>query len=342
MLITDLVNPAELNGYIRGLAQEENRNRFSLSNYLPVETVDDVEFRVTQGNLLDVDTATYRTYDAEAPIGKRRGGTRVSGQIPPLSQKIKLTEEERLQLRAVQTRDQGELIRKVFDDAATTTRAILARLEKARGEALYSGKIILNENGLQATIDFDRAAGHTVNAPILWSDLTNSDPLTDLTNWVQTYVDTNGIEPGFILTSRQVVANILKNAKIKNLFAGPAGTPGVISNQQLSQQLDAFSLPPLVQYNTNVRVGGTATPVIPTDRLILMPPPGEPLGSTVTGITAEALELVSGGFITEQQASGLTTVVLKEFDPVGRWTKTAALALPVLANPNLTLAADVQ
>jgi hypothetical protein len=41
------------------------------------------------------------------------------------------------------------------------------------------------------------------------------------------------------------------------------------------------------------------------------------------------------------QAPGLVSVVEKTFDPVATWTKSAAVALPVLVNPNLSFSADV-
>lgn len=341
MLVLDLVNPTELNGYIRGLAVEEERNRFALSEYLPVETINDVEFRITQGNLLDVDAGMYRALDAEAPIGKRQGGTRISGTIPPLSQKLKLGEEERLRLRAARTRDQSELVAQVYDDAGITTRALLARIELARGEALANGTLSISENGLEAEIDYGRNPDHTVTAGVLWSNFSGSDPITDFANWTEAYNDTNGIDPGFWLVSKSVVSNMLRNDKIQSVVTQPAGVPALLRKAELNRILEDYGVAPLVEYNTKIRVRGVQQPVLPTDRVIAMPPPGEPLGNVLSGVTAEALELADAGFLTQEQEAGLTTVVMKQFDPVGRWTKTAGMLLPVLANPDLTFSAEV-
>lgn len=341
-IIFDLVNPQELQGYVRGLAYEQNLYRFTLSQWLPTEEIQDTEFRIVRGNLRDEDAATYRTFDTESPIAYRLAGTRITGQIPPLSRKIRLGEEERLRLEAVRTGDTSALVDAVYDDAAKMTRAVLARIEMARGEVLHSGKLALNENGVAATIDYGRNPAHSVAPGTLWSDTVNSDPISDLRTWQQTYLLDTGILPAYAIISTAIASNLLRNSKVRTLASSIVGAPSIVSQLALNQVLDAFGLPVLVTYDTRVRVGGVSTLVIPNNKLIFMPPEEEPLGAVMTGITAEALELVNGGYLTTEQAPGLTSVVFKDYDPVATWTKTAALALPVLANPDLTFVATVQ
>lgn len=342
MLIFDLVNPTELNGFVRGIQQEQEANRFVLSQFLPSERIESTEFRANRANGQDEDAATFRTFDSESPIARRLGATRIRGALPPISRKIRVGEEERLRLEALRSGDQSQIIRTIYDDAAKMTRAVLARLELARGEALHAASLTILENGVGATVSFGRTGSHSVVAATLWSDLATSDPINDLLTWIAVYNATNGTNPGAIIVSTAIVNNLLRNAKVRVLAGSLAGTPGIINREQLNGVLNAFGLPPLFVYDVQVRVGGVATRVIPANKIVMVPPGGEPLGSTFYGITAEALELVGGGFLTQQQAPGLVSVVAKEFDPVATWTKAAALALPVLVNPDLTFAATVQ
>lgn len=340
-LVFDLIAPRDLLDFVRAEANELNRNVFTLSDVLPSREVDDLEFRFTRGNFNDQDVATYRTFDTEAPIAGRQGVARITGALPPLSRKIPLGEEERLRKRALETGNNRILVDAIYDDAANMVRAVQGRLELARGEALYTGKVILNENGVQATVDFGRAAGHTVAPAVLWSSTGTADPVLDLLGWIDTYVNTNGARPGSMLTSTTVLNYLLRNVKMRELSGSQAGTPGIISRDQVDAVFGAFGIPPIRLYDTTVRVGGAATRVIPSDRLILLPPATEPLGETFYGVTAEALDLQERGQIVAEEAPGIVATISRDDDPVRTWTKAAGIALPILGNPDLTLAADV-
>jgi hypothetical protein len=90
-----------------------------------------------------------------------------------------------------------------------------------------------------------------------------------------------------------------------------------------------------------VRVNGSAQRVIPDDKLTFLPA-GESasqLGATLWGIPAGALE--NGGFTGTNQA-GVYAAAYKDIPaPHGVWTEAEAIAIPVVANPDLTFTADV-
>lgn len=341
-LIYDLVDPQELQGFVRGFQIELERNRFVLSQILPNDNIDDIEWRMPTGTLTDQDSAVIRAWDTESPIGKRQGIARLMGELPPISKKIRLGEEERLRKRKLETGDSAPIVRAIYNDAANMARAVLARVELLRGEVLEDAQMVINENGVVQTVAFDRAASHDNASPAtLWSDPA-SDPVKDLLAWRDIYLDTNGILPAAVLTSTAVVSDLLLNDKIRTLASSLAGAPAIITPQTLQTVLSAFNLPPFVTYDVQVRVSGVATKVIDPKKIIMLPPTSEPLGATFFGTTAESLELVEAQQIEASQAPGLVSVVEKTFDPVSTWTKVAGIALPVLANPNLTLVRTVK
>ncbi|MEU8371211.1 major capsid protein [Micromonospora tulbaghiae] len=335
LLNQDYVTPAELTGYARAALADQDRNQFTLSRWLPVQIVDDLQYRFTRGGEGLVDAATFRAYDAESPIGARPGATRITGELPPISRKIRLGEYDRLRQR----RDNGPIRDALLTDAERMTRAVAARLELARGEALYRGSLTISENGVVATVDFGRAGGHTVAPGTLWSTVASATPLADLITWRDTYINTNGEAPGAILTSTTVLGYLLRNAEIRALAATTAGTPTIVSQATVSAVFAAYGLPPIYIYDAQVRVNGSATRVIPADRVILLPEPGNSqLGATLHGTTAESLEPEFG---LAGDEPGIVAGAYSTKDPVAVWTKAATIGLPVLANPDLTLAADV-
>lgn len=339
-LVLDLADPQELVGYVRGVQLEEERNRFTLSQFLPNINIDEIEWRITSGQFKLPDAAKIRAWDTESPIGGRQGLKRLMGELPPISKKMRLGEEERLRKRALERGNNSQLVDAIYDDAQNLTVAVLSRVEMLRGEVLQKGTITINENGVVQTVDFGRAAGHTTAAATKW-DQGSSDPIADLRSWVQTYIDANGVAPSFILTSTKVISTMLLNAAVRGMVNVGLGAPAIVTLETVQAILTSFGLPPLVPYDTSVRVDGTLTKVISEKHLILMPPASEPLGSTFFGTTAEAIELQEANAIGGADAPGLVSTVHKLDDPVSIWTKVAGIALPTLANPDLTFASQV-
>lgn len=341
-LVLDLVDPQDLQGYTREIQLEEERNRFVLAGVLPNVNIDEIEYRVTRGNMRDADAASVRAWDTESPIGSRQGLERIMGELPPISKKMRLGEEERLRKRALERGNNQGLIDALYDDAAQLARSVVARIEMFRGEALFNASISINENGVIQTVDFGRKAGHTVTAGTLWSNTGAATPVANLRSWIQTYIDSNGVAPAYILTSTAVISNLLLNAEIRSLAATAAGTPGIVTIDTVNAVFTAFGIPPLVAYDVSTRVAGSSTRITPVNKIVLMPPAGEPLGSTFFATTAEALELTEARAINQDQAPGMVATIHKMDDPVSTWTKVAAISLPVLVNPDLTFTATVQ
>lgn len=336
-IIYDLVEPDVLVEYTRQLPFPQ----FTLDRWLPNRNIRDIEYRFNKATLQDQDVAPYRAFDAEAAIGKRQGISRVSGELPPISKKMRLGEESRLRLEMLRGGDNSAIVGQLFDDAAMMARAVQARLEQARGQALYTGTVVINENGVQATVDFGMTASHKPAAAASWATPT-TDILTDLLTWRDLYVDDTGEQPGTILTSSKVMGYLQRNTPMRELMvAGGATAPTILTQDTIQATLRAYGLPPIVPYDTTVRVDGVATRVIPDDKLIFLPATGgAPLGSTFLGVTAEELELRRAG-VQLGNEGGIVSVVSQTDDPVATWTKAAAIAIPIVANPELIIAADV-
>lgn len=342
LLTAEYIDPAELTGYVRAALADYNANRFTLSQFLPDRVVDDLEYRFAAGQQGLADAASFRAYDTEAEIAGRPGIKRVTGELPPISRKMRSGEFDRLRFRQLSDQEQQAL--GLMSDAERLTRSIAARMELAKGDALVNGSVTISENGVEGTIDFDRPSAAVVTVANAW-DTDSGDPINDLTAAVLAYNELNGVDPGAIVLSRRIVAALIRNDNLRKSAGTLIGVSNIISQSAVSQLFEAFSLPPFQTYDAQVLVDGTATRVTPDDIVLMLPAPVAPaswedteLGATFWGTTAESLEPNYG--IELGDAPGIVAGVYSTEDPVALWTKAAAIAVPVVANPSLAWKLD--
>jgi hypothetical protein len=338
----DYFTPNVLTGYARTALLNLPINATSLARWLPWVPVDDLVYRFVRGGDSLIEAAPYRSYDAESSITGRPGLTRVSGELPPISRKIVLTEYDRLRQRA----NPDDAIRAaILGDVERLVRQITMRLEVARADALVNGQVTINENGVQASVSFGRSGGASVTAGTLWSTVATADPITNLTDWQQAYVDLNGVPPGVILTSTRVRGLLMKNAAIRAEAATLNGSPAMVSAETLQAVLTNYDLPRLETYDVRYSVNGTPTRVIADNIALLLPAPGNPnepgstdLGGTFVGTTAESLDPT---YSLAGEEAGIVAGNYRSEDPISIWTKAAAISLPVLATPDMAFKATV-
>lgn len=333
-LWTDVADPQELTEVARAAARDrEQRDAFNLAQFLPNEHTLSQEVRLEAGDNGFVEAAEYRAYDAETPIGGRgEGGQRVVFELPALGQKRRVSEYNQLRFLA----EGGEsAIRTAIGKAAVARgEAVADRIELERGRVLVSGKAVINENGFIVNSDFGRDDELTVTAGTKWGD-ENSDPVQDILDWQEAYVDANGEEPAYIVASTKAIAALSK-------FTGFLPKDSIrrrASFEEINALLASEGLPTLVKYNRTVRVNGANLRVIPEDTLLLLPDASAGLGKTYWGTTLEALDPAYG--VQVEDRPGIVAGAYKTEDPIAVWVKASAIGMPALANANLAMAATV-
>src|SRR5690606_36421784 len=239
---SDYVSPAELTGYVREALADNPINDLSLiDSLLPDTLIDDVEFRanITQHGLRRA--AKFRSWDTEAPITGRKGVTRISGELPPLSEKRRLGEYDRVRLRKAdnQIRDL------IFNDGVELAQALRTRMVIAKAQALVTGKVTLSENGLDLAADFNRLTGHTVTAAALWSVTGGSpaDPVANQETWFSTFRATQSGNPIRAITSQRVMSALMRQDKIRAYALPPGSTQGIVTRDQVNALFTSFGHP---------------------------------------------------------------------------------------------------
>lgn len=343
MLWTDLIDPADLSGYARESLADYEARQGTLAVYLPNREVADVIARFVKGATGLIEVAKFRAYDAEPEIGARQGGKRVTLELPALGQNIPVSEYDQLRARGGNVSDQA-ILDTIYSTTDTVVRAVSDAIERMRGIVLYSGKATISQDNFVTEDDFGRAAGHTVTAPALWS-VASTDAIAQLQGYIDTYVAANGTEPGSLLMNRRAVRALASLDQFKTTLVGGASRPATLAD--VNDTIMAEGLPPIVTYNRQVKVGGSVVPVIPTDRVLMLPAPvatddaaGTELGATFWGRTLTSMD--PDWNIESDEQPGLVAGVWKHpKPPMGLEVISDAIGLPVLANADLSFSIDV-
>lgn len=342
MLWTDIIDPAELSGYARASLADYEASRGTLAQWLPNREVADIAVRFIKGSTGLVDIADFRAYDAEPTIGKAPSGKRVTLELPAIGQNIPVSEYNQLRSRTGGNSASDEaILNYILNTTDLVVRAVADAIEKLRGTVLQSGKATVA--GFMDD-DFGRSGGHTVSAGTVWSN-TAADGLGDLQSWSDTYRDDNGEGPGAILMSTRVLRSMANLTQMKTQLLNSASRPATM--QDVQDTVQAAGLPPIYLYDRRVQVAGSATKVISDDRVLLLPAPvatddwqGTQLGATFWGQTLTSTE--AGWDIPDSEQPGLVAGVFRnEKPPMIAEVISDAIALPVLANADLSFAADV-
>lgn len=332
-LWTDIIEPAELTGYMRASLEDYEASKGSLARWLPNETINDTAARFYRGQAGLVDEARYRSYDAEIEIGGGEQIQRVTIELPAVGLKNPVSEYRQLRMRNAS----DEALRNVIlREADRVVHGVADRVERTRGVVLNTGKATISQSNFVTDDDFGRDAALTITAPALWS-VGATDALGQLDTWRQLYVAKNGEEPGSLLMSRRALTSLARLDQFKPVLSGSGSRPA--TQADVLALLDAAGLPPVVTYDRSTKSGK----VIPDTQVLLLPAADATdtqLGATYWGETLAAMDEQYS--IPVEDAPGLVAGVYRgEQPPMIAEVLCDAICLPVLANANLSMSVKV-
>lgn len=343
-LWSELIFPAELTGYARESQADYEQRLGTLARWLPNRYVHDIVARFFYGRTGLMPVANFRSYDAETKIGSLQGLKRKTIELPAIGQKNRVGEYDQIRMRDGNMFNTVAL-NSVLRMTRTLVRAVSDRLEYERGQAIEFGALNIDDDDFIQSGSWGRSASHDVTLD--WSDPETADVLGDLNDLTIQYRIDMGDEPGCVLTSTRMLSNVMRNQAFRHLYATLAGTPTIITKDSVNQVLQSFGLPPFIVFDRLINKDGTVQRVLSDNKVFILPPPvADPyaddnedysFGGTFWGRTLEADEPDYG--IEEAEQPGLVAATWKTRDPIGVWVHTNAIALPVLANPDLSIVA---
>lgn len=343
--IWDIISPSDLTAFSRKFALDLPIIQGDpLADILPDRNVRSIKVRV-RSLTRTLATARFRTWDAENYIARRPFTLGITElELPPLGQKLDITERELLELALGNAGQNADLLAQIYDDAETNVRATLARMWLAKGDLVTDGKVEISDNGMVGVeADFDMDASHLPTAGVLWSDLDDSTPLTDELNWRKQMVTDGSPRHTKVKTSETVLNFLLRNDQYKAAFnSNAAASVPDLRPDQLQQVRTTWGLPPIELADEMVEHDDAMVRIVPEHKFIMAAPD---MGETQWGITAQALEAAAGNSdpaFTRTDAPGIFTAAFKESgERVKRFTSTHAVGLPVIFEKSRLVSASV-
>ena len=329
--------PNKLIGYVKHIPENEN---WIGSQFLPTENINDLSFEYIKGSYERPVMASVMTWDAEAPIAGKKGTTTISGELPPIKRKAKIEEKELIKYFSPRAGlgDRQVAINDIYNIVDDLVMSARARMEWMRWQVLGTGKLTVDEGGIDFEVDYGVPASQqeTLLTTARWSDLDDSDPLGDIETWCQNHVTNTGIRPKEMVMSLVTRNYLLKNEAMRQIITSE---PDVyISPQQLNQVLENFELPKITVYDAKVLTeendgSKTESRFLPNDVVILLPGAGYEVGKLLNGPTAEALTQIDADKGVKPE--GVIAVMYSYKDPPSFWIKVAVTAMPTLPGAEL-------
>lgn len=334
-LWNDVVDPATLTGYARRALEEYEVAKGTLAQFLPNREVPDIVVRFVAGQSGLVEEAAYRAYDAELAITKGEPKKRTTLEIPAVGTEIPIDEYEQLRNRNA---SDDAMEKSILRTTVRVVQAVADRVERLRGIVLGTGVATIPEMG--AADSFGRSVAHDVTAASLWT-ASNVDRLAFLETIRQQYITTNGVEPGAIVMSSRVFTALASGDQFRTQLVNGASRPATESD--VRGIVEGAGLPPIIKYDRRTKAGK----VLDDSKLLLLPAPvatddwaGTELGATFWGQTLTSTDERYG--IEDSEQPGIVAGAYRgEKPPMIAEVIADAIAMPVLANADLSLAAKV-
>lgn len=330
-------NKPALRGLVDAMEQERLNVQDGITRFMPEDNVYSTEFAydvIKQSNQI----AGMIGFGAEPPVRDRDEVARRMGELAKFGLKDIVTEEELLRLHNPRNNaEESALVDKLIVKGADMVKSIQDRIDITKSQALSTGRVEYDDNGVKVSIDFtqDMPDEHKiVLSGSTWAD-EGHDVIGDLLEWTQDYEANAGKTPDAILMSREVQALLLKNSVIVAEASGVANSGrGRVSVEELNSVLGGYSLPPVIVVSKtkavvkDIYTGKNETiEYFPTNRIVMV---SEGAGTFLSGPTVE-----------NDFEPGIVLDAYDQQEPIKSILRVAAAGFPVIENPNLLFHADV-
>jgi hypothetical protein len=307
-----------------------------LRAYLPVQAVEDVRYRLTQSQRVDV-VGAVRALGTPSRQIRRPGVTEIRGGLPAISAMESLTETDLVRARIMAGLDvSGELSRTVAASSATTALAVDNTFELLRGSTLATGLLAVDNGEVIQSADFGVPAANRFTAAVSWLDTENAKAFDDYLAWSERFLRSSGGPAGVCITTRTMWNLFLRNKQVRSQFTTAGAVPDRVRPGDLAELLGSYQAPPMVTYERVI----DRQRVWPEGRLSFLPGVGQTrVGSTLLGIPEQSVQLVSARVLNAAEAPGVSVVTLVEDHPVARHVNADSLGLPALERPEAIVVA---
>lgn len=293
----------------------------------PEEKHDGLDFSMIMGASNLPVAAAVHAFDTESVIRQREISTQ-DIELLLIKNKVMLKEKDLIVINYPSWDARtNQAIKHVYNDVKNMVDGVDSKIEAMRMEALATGKVVISENNLNLTIDYQVPATNqeTLSGAGLWSNA-DSKPLEDIQRW-NLELDSPATRA---VTTNKVMMTLLANASVQVAVTGVTGK--VPTKVELNNYLVAQGLPQIATYDEKYRMlksDGTYEKkrYFPENHFTMIPD-GD-MGQTLFGPTAEERRILQDPSINVSTIGNVLAMVYEEnLDPVSTWTKAVATAIP--------------
>lgn len=323
--LEEVFNTKELINYYK----ERESTPMLGESLFPERKIQDIEFDMILGRGGLPVSASVHAFDTETQLASREAIEKGVASLALIKRKIKISEKDLIKIHNPRTdAELAQVLMELFNDSEKMVESVKVRVEAMRMEALSTGKIKIEENGVKVTIDY--GVPTTNKKAFNWSNPLTSTPLDDLETLAKAVEDASGVRPTRMLTSRKIQQALCKNVSVREALYGD-NSAKICTLDDLNGLLVQLELPTIVTYEAKYKVEGakgyTTKRYFPENIVSMFS--GDTLGETIYGLTAEEVKLIGDGNMDVAEMVGNIFVgTYTSLDPVGEFTKAAAIALP--------------
>lgn len=238
---------------------------------------------------------------------------------------------------------ESQLYDAVMDFASDLSNQVITRAKVARAEVIATGKMTIDENDLNITVDYGVPSGN-LNKTLDLGAGAAVDPATQLQELVDEAAD-NGVTLTGMVCARSTLTKMRKNLAIQKAINGVNMQGALVSNAQLRAWLDdEFGIATVItddySYSLPYDLDANGRPQVHQKRYypkgkvsFFGTSNGMRLGAGLWGVPPEVdlAAYYEGGVQNRDQYVYISQ--WSEKDPAVLWTKASALYIPVLFNP---------
>lgn len=219
------------------------------NRFLPATDTFDIDFNETVLTR-QADMADLVDSGAELPLTDRDPVARVSGEITDMGQSYIVTKKELAAMMDKGNEARRTLaVKQLLNKTAIIKGNLDARIEWLRWQALGTGAVTYNKNGINLQADFGVPSGNKVSPTIKW-DQANATIIDNMEKWVQDYIDLNGTSPDVFVTSIAAVRTVMNDQGVRKAVSGLADK--YITLAELNDWLVGRQLPKMEAFDATV------------------------------------------------------------------------------------------
>lgn len=282
-------------------------------------------------------------FDAVSTLRSREGFKMQETEMAFFRESMLIDEKDEQEImRVIDTSDPyaQQVLEKIFDDANTLIdgarvvpeRMIMQLLAPTDG----SPKISIEADGVTYAYNYDPNDEYKTNnyaelsaTTDKWSDTTNSDPLDDVSNAIDTVEANTGERPEIMIVSKKTMNYLKQNAKIRSAILAQNSTANIFMTDARVQEIfnTELGIRIIVYTKQYKKEDGTVAKFYPDGYATLVP--NGSLGNTWYGTTPEERTLMGSPTANVSIVNtGVAVAVTVTNDPVHTKTTASEIVLP--------------